>query len=91
MEWIEKPNNKDDEDEEDEGLYDDNELHLVFDPDPEFEQNCMDESSRLKQADDEDTINPLYYKQSPMECIEAIEGLNLPFHEAQILKYIYRW
>ena len=38
-----------------------------------------------------DIINPFYYKNSPMECIEAIEGLKLSFHEAQILKYIYRW
>lgn len=39
----------------------------------------------------DDPINPPYYKNSPMECIDAIEGLELPFHEAQILKYIYRW
>jgi len=38
-----------------------------------------------------DAINPEYYRNSEMECIDAIEGLGLPFHEAQILKYIYRW
>lgn len=35
--------------------------------------------------------HPEHYTQSPMECIEAIEGLELPFHEAQVLKYIVRW
>ena len=40
----------------------------------------------------EDVVNhPDHYTQNKMECIDAIEGLNLPFHEAQILKYIVRW
>jgi len=35
--------------------------------------------------------HPSHYTQGKMECIEAIEGLGLPFHEAQVLKYIVRW
>ena len=38
----------------------------------------------------EDNINPAHYKQGQIECIDAIEGLGLDFHEAQILKYIVR-
>lgn len=39
-----------------------------------------------------DAINhPPYYTQGKMECIQAIEGLGLPFHEAQVLKYLVRW
>lgn len=38
-----------------------------------------------------DVVNkPEHYRQSPMECIEAIEGLKLDFHQAQVLKYVYR-
>ena len=33
---------------------------------------------------------PEHYLQSPMECIEAIEGLQLDFHQGQVLKYVYR-
>ena len=35
--------------------------------------------------------HPEHYTQSPMECITALEGLELPFHDAQVLKYIVRW
>jgi len=39
-----------------------------------------------------DFINhPPHYTQGKMECIRAIEGLGLPFHEAQVLKYLVRW
>jgi hypothetical protein len=38
-----------------------------------------------------DNVNqPDHYLQSSMECIEAIEGLSLDFHQAQVLKYVYR-
>lgn len=41
---------------------------------------------------DDDLVNhPAHYTQGNMECIDAIEGLGLPFHEAQVLKYITRW
>jgi len=41
---------------------------------------------------EEDVINhPSHYTKNKLECIDAIEGLNLPFHEAQILKYTVRW
>lgn len=40
----------------------------------------------------DDAINhPPHYTHGKMECITAIEGLGLPFHEAQVLKYITRW
>ena len=40
----------------------------------------------------DDPVNhPAHYTRGSMECIEAIEGLGLGFHEAQILKYITRW
>lgn len=40
----------------------------------------------------DDPVNhPSHYTQGTMECIDAIEGLGLPFHESQILKYITRW
>lgn len=40
----------------------------------------------------DDLVNhPAHYTQGKMECIDAIEGLGLPFHEAQVLKYITRW
>lgn len=43
-------------------------------------------------GEENDTIkHPPHYMQGTMECIDAIEGLGLPFHEAQILKYIVRW
>jgi len=35
--------------------------------------------------------HPPHYTQGKMECITAIEGLGLPFHEAQVLKYLVRW
>ena len=38
-----------------------------------------------------DNVNqPDHYLQSSMECIEAIEGLSLDFHQGQVLKYVYR-
>lgn len=40
----------------------------------------------------EDKINhPTHYTQNEMECIDAIEGLNLGYHEGNILKYIVRY
>ena len=39
----------------------------------------------------DDINHPAHYTQGKLECIDAIEGLELPFHEAQILKYIVRW
>ena len=39
----------------------------------------------------DDVNHPTHYIQGKLECIDAIEGLGLPFHEAQILKYITRW
>ena len=39
-----------------------------------------------------DNINhPSHYTSAPMEVIDAIEGLQLPYHESNILKYIARW
>ena len=39
----------------------------------------------------QDNVNhPEHYTQSRLECIEAIEGLGLDFHQAQVLKYVYR-
>jgi len=39
-----------------------------------------------------DLINhPDHYNKGSLEVIDAIEGLKLPFHEAQVLKYISRW
>lgn len=40
----------------------------------------------------DDPVNhPSHYTRGMLECIDAIEGLELPFHEAQVLKYITRW
>jgi hypothetical protein len=39
-----------------------------------------------------DPVNsPTHYTQGNMEVIEAIEGLNLDYHEGTVLKYIARW
>ena len=38
----------------------------------------------------DDVNKPEHYLQSSMECITAIEGLSLDFHQAQVLKYVYR-
>jgi hypothetical protein len=39
-----------------------------------------------------DVINsPSHYTQGSMEVIEAIEGLDLDYHEGTVLKYIARW
>jgi len=39
----------------------------------------------------QDNVNhPEHYTQSRLECIDAIEGLGLDFHQAQVLKYVYR-
>ena len=35
--------------------------------------------------------HPAHYNQGRMEVIDAIEGLELPFIEGSILKYIARW
>ena len=39
-----------------------------------------------------DPINhPRHYTQTPFECIEVIEALNLPFHLGAVLKYLWRY
>jgi len=57
---------------------------------------CYSAMEDVPYVDEESTSDsvvdhPLHYTQGTMECIEAIEGLGLAFHEAQILKYIVRW
>ena len=37
-----------------------------------------------------DPINPNHYKVNGLECIDVIESLDLPFHLANALKYIWR-
>jgi len=40
----------------------------------------------------EDPVNsPKHYTQGSIETIDAIEGLNLGYHESNILKYISRY
>jgi hypothetical protein len=40
----------------------------------------------------DDIINhPAHYTHGKMECIDAIEGLELGYHEGAILKYIVRY
>jgi len=43
------------------------------------------------ERNEEKLLNPDYYKFSRMECIDAIEGLELGFYEGVILQYIARW
>lgn len=39
-----------------------------------------------------DPVNsPLHYTQGSMETIEAIEGLNLNYHQGNIIKYVSRY
>lgn len=39
-----------------------------------------------------DAVNsPAHYTQGSMETIEAIEGLNLNYHQGNILKYVSRY
>jgi hypothetical protein len=59
---------------------------MEFENVPVFEHDF-----NMEENNEEDVTNPEYYKQGTMECIDAIEGLNLSFHEAQVLKYITRW
>lgn len=35
--------------------------------------------------------HPSHYTQGSLEVIDAIEGLELPYHEGNVLKYIARW
>jgi hypothetical protein len=35
--------------------------------------------------------NPPHYTRGTMECLEAIEGLDLTFHQGQVLKYLVRY
>ena len=40
----------------------------------------------------EDLVNhPRHYTQGAMEVIDAIEGMGLPYHEGNIVKYVARW
>lgn len=39
-----------------------------------------------------DPVNhPSHYMQGAMEVIDAIEGMGLPYHEGNIVKYVARW
>lgn len=39
-----------------------------------------------------DPVNhPAHYTAGKLECLDAIEGLGLPYHEGTILKYLVRW
>lgn len=41
---------------------------------------------------DHDPVNhPAHYTAGKLECLDAIEGLGLPYHEGTILKYLVRW
>jgi hypothetical protein len=64
----------------------DTEFVLTLEPDEDM-------TARLNAEEEEDdpVYHPAHYTQGTLECIDAIEGLALPFHEAQILKYITRW
>lgn len=37
-----------------------------------------------------DPTNPNHYKQHGIECIDVLEALDLPFHLANVIKYIWR-
>lgn len=40
----------------------------------------------------EDVVNhPSHYTQGTLEVIDAIEGMGLPYHEGNIVKYVARW
>ena len=40
----------------------------------------------------EDIVNhPSHYTQGSLEVIDAIEGMGLPYHEGNIVKYVARW
>ena len=40
----------------------------------------------------DDPVNhPAHYTQGGMEVIDAIEGMALPYHEGNIVKYVARW
>jgi hypothetical protein len=80
MSWLDEDGIEHESDDTDESPGED--LTIGFEPDFDLSENGIH---------DNDTINPSYYRQGKMECIDAIEGLELPFHEAQILKYIVRW
>lgn len=34
--------------------------------------------------------NPPHYKSGGIECIDVLEALNLPFHLANVIKYLWR-
>lgn len=107
MAWVGsdgKMHEQDDEDEEQEKivnhlLTDDefeqvcsgSEYDVQFNPDFDLSEQGLHDSTDEEPQEQPDLINPEYYQQGTMECIDAIEGLNLLFHEAQILKYIVRW
>lgn len=39
-----------------------------------------------------DSVNhPPHYTQGTIEVIDAIEGMALPYHEGNIVKYVARW
>jgi hypothetical protein len=39
-----------------------------------------------------DPVNhPTHYTQGALEVIDAIEGMELPYHEGNIVKYVARW
>lgn len=41
---------------------------------------------------DADPVNhPSHYRQGSLEVIDAIEGMELPYHEGNIVKYVARW
>jgi hypothetical protein len=39
----------------------------------------------------DDVNSPAHYTQGSMETIEAIEGLNLNYHQGNIIKYVSRY
>ncbi len=96
MSWYDKDGmlHESDEDDEQDEIIEHMDYITEFTPDFDLSEDGIQDAAQLSDNTgqlDADIINPSYYKQGNLECIDAIEGLNLPFHEAQILKYITRW
>jgi hypothetical protein len=51
------------------------------------------ETDELRRAEMEnDVVNhPSHYTTGTLEVIDAIEGMGLPYHEGNIVKYVARW
>lgn len=35
--------------------------------------------------------DPDYYRRTPVECIDIIESLKMPYHLGCAMKYLWRW